>query len=58
MANMKALVTHPSGELKLEEVPGPEFGNNRYAPHDFYARWSTATFSAATSTSGTLTRPA
>ena len=34
MANMKALVSHPSGELKLEEVPVPELGSNRYAPHD------------------------
>ena len=34
MAAMKALVSHPSGELKLEEVPVPEIGNNRYAPHD------------------------
>jgi hypothetical protein len=58
MANMKALVPHPSGELKLEEGPVPEFGNNPYAPHDFLARWSTATDAATTSTSGTLTRPA
>ncbi len=34
MANMKALVSHPSGDLKLEEVPVPELGHNRYAPHD------------------------
>lgn len=34
MATMKALVSHPSGELKLEEVPVPELGSNRYAPHD------------------------
>ena len=34
MANMKALVSHPSGDLKLEDVPVPELGDNRYAPHD------------------------
>jgi threonine dehydrogenase-like Zn-dependent dehydrogenase len=34
MVKMKALVSHPSGELKLEEVPAPELGKNRYAPHD------------------------
>ena len=34
MANMKGLVSYPSGEHVLEEVPVPELGNNRYAPHD------------------------
>ena len=34
MKTMQALVSHPSGELKLEEVPVPELGSNRYAPHD------------------------
>jgi 2-desacetyl-2-hydroxyethyl bacteriochlorophyllide A dehydrogenase len=34
MSTMKALVSHPSGELKLEEVPVPTLGANRYAPHD------------------------
>ena len=34
MSTMKALVSHPSGELKLEEVPVPALGANRYAPHD------------------------
>ncbi len=31
MKTMQALVSHPSGELKLEEVPVPELGSNRYA---------------------------
>src|SRR5512143_1925600 len=34
MATMKALVSHPSGELKLKDVPVPEIGSNRYDPHD------------------------
>ncbi len=31
---MKALVEYPSGELKLEQVPVPQIGKTRFAPHD------------------------
>lgn len=31
---MLGLVAHPDGSLKLEEVPVPEIGKNRFAPHD------------------------
>ncbi len=34
METMKALVSYPSAELKLEEVPVPKIGETRYAPHD------------------------
>ncbi len=34
METMKALVSYPSGELKLEDAPVPRLGENRYAPHD------------------------
>lgn len=34
MEMMKGLVSYPSGELKLEEVPVPKLGENPYAPHD------------------------
>ena len=34
MAYMKALVSHPSGELKLGDVPVPELDKNRYARYD------------------------
>lgn len=31
---MVGLVNYPSGELKLEQVPVPKIGANRFAPHD------------------------
>jgi L-iditol 2-dehydrogenase len=34
MAMMKGLVSHPNGDLKLEEVPVPRIGENVYAPRD------------------------
>jgi len=34
MELMRGLVSYPSSELKLEDLPVPEIGNNPYAPHD------------------------
>jgi 2-desacetyl-2-hydroxyethyl bacteriochlorophyllide A dehydrogenase len=34
MKTMVGLVSYPGGEIRLEEVPVPELGKNRFAPHD------------------------
>jgi len=34
MKKMRGLVSLPTGELKLEEIPIPKIGENPYAPHD------------------------
>lgn len=34
MEKMVGLVSHPNGDLRLEEVPIPRLGENRFAPHD------------------------
>lgn len=34
MATMQGLVTYPNGDLKLEEVPVPQLGQNPFAPYD------------------------
>ncbi|MAG13370.1 MAG: hypothetical protein CMN78_02110 [Spirochaetales bacterium] len=34
MDRMPAVVAHPNGEIKLEEVPVPRLGDNPFAPHD------------------------
>jgi len=31
---MQGLVTYPNGDLKLEAVPAPQIGENRFAPYD------------------------
>jgi 2-desacetyl-2-hydroxyethyl bacteriochlorophyllide A dehydrogenase len=34
VATMTGLVQHPTGEMKLQEVPAPRLGDNPFAPHD------------------------
>jgi 2-desacetyl-2-hydroxyethyl bacteriochlorophyllide A dehydrogenase len=34
MSTMQAVVQHPDGDIRLEEVAVPELGNNPFAPHD------------------------